>query len=88
MVAEFVRVLKPHGSLFIRIASEFGIENQIELINNRIYKLPDGSNRFLLTTELLNEIKNTNTIIFLEDVKTTIVEDKRSMTTLVLKKIE
>lgn len=47
MFDELVRVLKIHGTLFIRIASEFGIENQVELINNGVYKLPDGSNRFL-----------------------------------------
>lgn len=86
MFKELLRVLKPQGSLFIRTASNFGIENQIELIGNGVYKLPDGSNRFLLTTEFLDEIKKNITIVLLEDVKTTIVQNKRSMTTLVIKK--
>jgi len=86
MFDELLRVLKPQGSLFIRIASNFGIEHKVEFLENGNYKLPDGTTRFLLTAELLNQIKNMNTISLLEDVKTTIVENKRSMTTLVIKK--
>lgn len=32
MFEELVRVLKPHGSLLIRTTSNFGIENQVMLL--------------------------------------------------------
>jgi tellurite methyltransferase len=86
MFEELLRILKPQGSLFIRIASNFGIESQVELISNGLYKLPDGSTRFLLTQEILNEIEDRGDLTFLENVKTTIVHNQRSMTTLVFKK--
>lgn len=83
MFNELLRVLKPKGSLFIRVASNFGIENQVRQIAEGVYKLPDGSTRFLLTADILDEIKKNEQISLIEDVKTTIVENKRSMTTLV-----
>lgn len=86
MFKELIRVLKPEGSLFIRMASEFGIKQKLQAIGNGNYNLPDGSTRFLLTEELLQEIKNISNLDLLEDVKTTIVENKRSMTTLVFQK--
>lgn len=83
MFNELFRVLKPKGSLLIRVASNFGIENQVRQIAEGVYKLPDGSTRFLLTADILDEIKKNEQISLIEDVKTTIVENKRSMTTLV-----
>ena len=83
---ELLRVLKPQGTLFIRMASEFGKENQIEMLDKGIYKLPDGSNRFLLTNIILEELINNKEILLIEDVKTTIVHNKRSMSTLVIQK--
>lgn len=87
MLHELIRVLKPNGSLFIRIASNFGIENDVVYLNNGTYKLPDGSTRFLLTEDLLHKITYLQSIITVEDVKTTIVHTKRSMTTLVFVKV-
>lgn len=86
MLNELLRILKPKGSLFIRIASNFGLENQVELIENGVYKLPDGSTRFLLTAKILAELQKNQSINWLEDVKTTIVQNKRCMTTLVVQK--
>jgi len=87
MFEQLLRVLKPEGMLFIRMASNFGIASQIEFIKDGIYKLPDNSSRFLLTTEIINDIQNNYNLEFIEDLKTTIVHQKRSMTTLILKKI-
>ncbi|WP_372744209.1 class I SAM-dependent methyltransferase [Lutibacter sp.] len=86
MYSELLRVLKPNGSLFIRMASNFGIKNDVEYVSHGNYKLPDGSTRFLLTKEVLQlilEIENTKLV---EDIKTTIVHNKRSMTTIIIKK--
>ena len=86
MLNELLRILKPQGSLFIRTASNFGIEELVIALGNGIYKLPDGSTRFLLTTKILDDIKNMNGVLLIEDLKTTIVHNKRSMTTLVIQK--
>lgn len=86
MFNELLRALKPEGILFIRIASNFGMENDVKYLGDGNYILPDGSTRFLLTAEILDQIQKKYNIIMLEDVKTTIVQNKRCMTTLVLKK--
>ena len=86
MFEELFRILKPNGSLFIRIASNFGIETQVEHLSNGVYKLPDGSTRFLLTQKILDELLSKKGISLIENVKTTIVHNQRCMTTLVIKK--
>ena len=86
MFEELLRVLKSHGVLFIRVASNFGIEKQVKHLANGVYELPDGTTRFLLTQEILDEILNKKGVSLIENVKTTIVHDQRCMTTLVLNK--
>jgi ubiquinone/menaquinone biosynthesis C-methylase UbiE len=86
MFQELLRILKPKGTLFIRTASNFGIEKQVYHIGKGVYNLPDGSQRFLLTQNILDSLLNRTDILFIEDVKTTIVYKKRSMTTLVIQK--
>ncbi len=86
MMKEMVRVLKPGGSLFIRMTSNIGIENKVIPIGNGVYHIPDGSTRFLLTSSLLNEIMQENNLSFIEPLKTVNVENVRCMSTLVLAK--
>ena len=86
MMNEMVRVLKPGGSLFIRMTTNIGIENKVILIENGVYQIPDGSTRFLLTPSLLTEIMQENNLSFIEPLKTVNVNNVRCMSTLVLKK--
>lgn len=86
MFEKLVSVLKLEGSLFIRMASSFGIENEVKLLENGVYSLPDGSTRFLLTQEILNNLLHKYNITLIETVKTTIVHNLRCMTTLVFKR--
>jgi 2-polyprenyl-3-methyl-5-hydroxy-6-metoxy-1,4-benzoquinol methylase len=86
MLAELVRLLKPGGTLFIRMASDIGIEQKVVLIADGVYTIPDGSTRFLLTRALLADCLARYPLILAEPVKTTNVEDSRCMTTLVLQK--
>lgn len=86
MFTELARVLKPGGSIFVRMASDIGIENKITFIENGIYKLGDGTDRFLLTRKLLQEVMETHSLSFFEPLKTTNVDDLRCMSTLVLQK--
>ncbi|MFD1293946.1 class I SAM-dependent methyltransferase [Lutibacter holmesii] len=87
MFSNLLSVLKPNGMLFIRMASNFGMELNVVDLGKGNYLLPDGSQRFLLTAEILDELKDLDQISFVDDVKTTIVEGKRCMTTLILKKL-
>lgn len=86
MFDEMWRVLKPNGILFARLASDVGIEDKVELINERRFLLPDGSERFLVDEKML--IAKTEQIngIFLEPIKTTNVQNLRCMTTWILRK--
>ncbi len=87
MFSELVRVLKPSGTLFIRMTSNFGIEDTIEEIANGVYNLPDESERFLLTKPILETIKRRYRLECIEPIKTLNVQDLRCMTTLMLIKI-
>ncbi len=86
MFSELIRVVKTGGSIFIRMATIKGIEEQVTLISNGIYKLPDNTNRFLLTENLLNEIQNNFNLQLVEPFKYIYIENKGSMATLVFKK--
>jgi tellurite methyltransferase len=83
MIAEMVRVLKPSGSLFIRMTSDIGIEEKVQPVGNGVYDIPDGSRRFLLTRTLLADVMQKNGLSFLEPLKTVNVNDIRCMSTLV-----
>jgi tellurite methyltransferase len=86
MLFEMVRILKPGGSLFIRMAADIGIEDKVELIADGVYAIPDKSVRFLLTRSLLTNCILQHQLSFAEPIKTTNVDDVRCMTTLVLQK--
>jgi ubiquinone/menaquinone biosynthesis C-methylase UbiE len=86
MLVEMLRVLSQTGSLFIRMASDIGIEDKVKLISNGNYQIPDGSMRFLLTRSLLAECMTEFNLQFLEPLKTTNVNDQRCMSTLLLQK--
>ena len=84
MLEEMWRVLKSGGLFFARLASTIGIEDKIQLIEERRYLLPDGSERFLADEELLNAAANRIGAIQIELLKTTNVQNLRCMTTWVL----
>jgi ubiquinone/menaquinone biosynthesis C-methylase UbiE len=86
MLAELVRILKPGGSLFIRMTSDIGIEEKVVLIADGVYKIPDGSTRFLVNRQLLADCMQLNNLCFIEPLKTVNVDDVRCMSTLLLQK--
>ena len=78
--------LEQGGILFMRLASNIGIEPLIEPMGNGKYALPDGTIRYLVDqNELLKYTENMNAEL-VEKIKTTNVQDMRCMTTWVLKK--
>lgn len=86
MTKEMLRVLKEDGILFIRMASDIGIEKKVVPLGDGIYNIPDGSTRFLLTRSILQELLQTLPVKMIEDFKTVNVNDVRCMSTLVLQK--
>jgi tellurite methyltransferase len=80
------RVLKPGGLLFCRLASSIGIETQVKSIGGRRFLLPDGSERYLVDEALLMALTKDLGAKLLDPLKTTVVQNQRSMTTWVLRK--
>jgi SAM-dependent methyltransferase len=80
------RVLRSGGLFFCRLASTIGIETRVRNIEGRRYLLPDGSTRFLVDTGMLMELTESLAGTLLDPLKTTVVQDMRSMTTWVLRK--
>src|ERR1700686_2866624 len=86
MVKEMWRVLKPGGIFFARLASSIGMEDQVRLIADRRYDLPDGSERFLVDEAMLLSVTTALDGEFIEPIKTTLVQNMRAMTTWCLRK--
>ena len=86
MLAEMWRVLKPGGLFFARLASTIGVERLVRPLQGRWYALPDGTERFLVDEGVLERRTAQLGGIWLEPLKTTVVQNQRSMTTWVLQK--
>ena len=80
------RVVKPGGLFFCRLGSSIGMERQIEHIEGRRYRSPDGSERYLVDEALLASLTQRLGAELADPVKTTVVQNQRSMTTWVLRK--
>lgn len=80
--SELSRVLAPGGSLFFRMTTDVGVEHTAQLVQDGVYYLKDDTHRFLITRSLLNEVLAENHLILEGPFKTTIVEDLRSMCTV------
>ncbi len=81
------RVLKPGGLFFCRLGSSIGMESQVELIEGRRYWSPDGSERYLVDESLLAAAAERIGGELADPLKTTIVQNQRTMSTWVLRKM-
>ena len=86
MVREMWRVLKPGGVFFARLASGVGVEEQIIRLEGRRYRLPDGSDRFLVDDPMLLAAADSLGGELIEPLKTGVVRNLRSMSTWCLRK--
>jgi SAM-dependent methyltransferase len=86
MVRGSWRVLKPGGLFFCRLASTIGMERQVQPVRGRRFRLPDGSERYLVDAELLDSLAERLGGEPAEPLKTTVVQNQRAMTTWVLRK--
>jgi tellurite methyltransferase len=78
--------LKPGGLLFCRLASSIGMEREIARIEGRRFLLPDGSERYLVDEMLLIKLTHDLGGRMIDPLKTTVVQNQRSMTTWVVRK--
>jgi SAM-dependent methyltransferase len=86
MLRSMWRMLKRGGLLFARLASSIGIENDVRPRGGRRFGLPDGSERFLVDAVMLAAAERSLGAERLDPLKTTVVQNQRSMTTWVLTK--
>ena len=80
------RVLKPGGLFFCRLASSIGVESQVKPVAGRRFLLPDGSERYLVDEARLTALAKELGAELEDPLKTTVVQNQRSMTTWVLRK--
>lgn len=86
MLNSMWRVLNKDGHFFCRLASDIGIESSLQFVGNGRYILPDASERFLVNQEMLLRLTRKLGATLHEPIKTTVVQNMRSMTTWCLKK--
>jgi len=91
MLAGCWRPLAPGGMLFCRLGSTIGFETRVQPLNaapghGRRYRLPDGTDRYLVDEALLLECTRRLGGRLLDPIKTTVVQDQRAMTTWVVRK--
>ncbi len=78
--------LKPGGVFFCRLASSIGLDGQGQSLGERRFRLPDGSERYLVDEPLLVALTRDLGGALLDPLKTTVVQGQRCMTTWVVRK--
>ncbi|TPE46335.1 class I SAM-dependent methyltransferase [Pontibacter mangrovi] len=86
MILELWRVLQPGGMLLCRFSTTIGLEGKLQEVAPGKYQMPHGPVWFLAHEPLVRELVYTLQAEMLEPLKTVLVEQERSMTTLVLRK--
>jgi SAM-dependent methyltransferase len=86
MVRGLWRVLAGGGMLFTRLASTIGIADRVRPLGDNRFALPDGSERYLVSESTLMHWTTVLGGQLLEPLKTTVVQDQRSMTTWIVRK--
>lgn len=86
MLRQMWRVLRPGGLFFARLASTIGIEDLIRPIGGGRYRLPDGSDRYLVDAAAIDEWTGRLSGVLLDPIKTTLVHGQRAMTTWVARR--
>ena len=86
MLRQLWRVLKPGGLFFARLASTIGIEADVRPLGGGRFRLPDGSDRFLVDAATIESWTRTLGGSLIDPIKTTVVHGQRSMTTWVARR--
>ena len=86
MLRQMWRVLKPGGVFFARLASTIGIDSDVVALGGGRFRLPDGSDRFLVDAPVIESWTRRLGGSLIDPIKTTLVHNQRSMTTWVARK--
>jgi tellurite methyltransferase len=86
MLRQLWRVLKPGGLFFARLASTIGLADEARPLGEGRYRLPDGSDRFLVNAATIESWTARLDGGLVDPIKTTVVHGQRSMTTWVARK--
>lgn len=86
MLRETWRVLAAGGLLFCRLASTIGMADRMQPLGNGRYRLPDGTERYLVDEAKLLRLTLELGGTLADPLKTTVVQDQRCMTTWVVRK--
>jgi len=86
MLGELARVLRPGGSLFLRVATDTGLADKMIPLGNDRYSMPDGTDRYLLKRHAFEALMQQHGLRYLEPFKAVLVDNLRSMTALVIGK--
>ena len=86
MLGALWRVLKPGGLFFARLASTIGMEGRVQSLGHNRFRLPDGSDRYLVDSATIQAWTDRLGGDLLDPIKTTVVHDQRSMTTWVARR--
>jgi len=80
------QILKTGGILYLSMDSMIGFQNHITKVSGNKYQFKDGSVRFLLDEQLLDQMKISDGYEFLSPAKTIHYENRHAQTVLCLKK--
>jgi tellurite methyltransferase len=80
------RALETGGIFFCRLASTIGAERLVRHLHDRWYALADGTERYLVDEAMLMQVTSDLGAELVDPIKTTVVQNLRSMTTWVLRK--
>ena len=86
MLRQLWRVLKPGGLFFARLASMIGMERDVQSLGDGRFRLPDGSDRFLVDAAAIESWTGRLGGTLLDPIKTTVVHGQRAMTTWVARR--
>ncbi len=86
MLSEMWRVLSAGGMFFSRLSSTIGMEQYLKPLGDQKYRLPDGSEWFLVDEATLHSLTKQLGGELVEPVKTVNVQNVRAMTTWILRK--
>jgi hypothetical protein len=86
MLRECWRLVDVGGVFFCRLASSIGIESRVQPVGDGRFVLPDGSERYLVAEAIIMDLTQQLGGELIDPLKTTLVQDQRSMTTWVMRK--
>ena len=82
------RLVRKGGIFFCRLASTIGMEGRFTPLGDGRFRLPDGSERYLVDEETLTALAGELGGEPIDPLKTTVVQDRRCMTTWVLRRVD